>query len=384
MKKKIAILGSTGSIGTQALQVVDELNDNFQVEILAGHKNSDLLIKQVLKYNPQMVISTDQESYKVIENQFTDSNIGTDYGIEGIISALENIEVDIVVMAITGAAAIKPTMKALELGIDVALANKETIVAAGNIIENLQKKKGAKIIPVDSEHSAIMQCLEQDKNAVDKLILTASGGPFWALSPNEMANVTPSKALKHPNWQMGKKITIDSATLMNKGLEVIEAHWLFNMDYDKIDVVIHPQSIIHSMVQYGDGSVLAHLGLPDMRVPIQYALTHPVRQKNSFPKIDFLKVGKLEFHSPNMKMFPCLNLAYQAGKAGKTMPVVLNAANEVAVESFLQNEISFLEIPVLIEKVMSNHNPVSNENLEDILEADNWARCKMRQIISLR
>ncbi|MFZ7104631.1 MAG: 1-deoxy-D-xylulose-5-phosphate reductoisomerase [Peptococcaceae bacterium] len=381
--KNVAILGSTGSIGTQALQVMDELNNDFKVVILSGHQNSNLLIEQSLKYKPQAVIATDDLSFKALQSHIDSNKTQVLSGTAGILAALEAIDIDIVLVAITGAAAIKPTMKALQLGLDVALANKETIVAAGNIIRKLQQKTGTRIIPVDSEHSAIMQCLEQDTQAVDKLILTASGGPFRNMTADELAEVNPRKALEHPNWQMGKKITIDSATMMNKGLEVIEAHWLFGMDYDNIDVVIHPQSIIHSMVQYRDGSVIAQLGLPDMRVPIQYALTYPGRKSNDFPKIDFIKAGKLEFFPPDHERFPCLKLAYEAGKIGKTMPVVLNAANEVAVDLFLANKISFLQIPMLIEKVMAKHTPLNNDDLENIFTADKWARIEAQQIISL-
>lgn len=384
MKKKIALLGSTGSIGSQTLQVIDELKDYFQIKILSGHKNSELLLTQALKYKPEFIILTQKESYNKVKDILTDSSIKILFGIEGIIQALTECEIDLVVTAVSGAIGIKPTLKALELGIDVALANKETIVAAGNLVQQVQAKTGAKIIPVDSEHSAIFQCLEPDKQALDKIILTASGGPFRNYTREKLLEVTPEKALKHPNWNMGKKITIDSATLMNKGLEVIEAHWLFNVSYDNIEVVIHPQSIVHSMVQYIDGSILAHLGLPDMKVPIQYALTYPNRRGNTFPKLDLTNIGSLEFFSPDFNSFPCLKLAYQVGRTGNTMPTVLNAANEVAVELFLQNKISFVEIPLLIEWVLEKHLPVKNYSFEELMEIDMWARTISREYLTLR
>ncbi|NLT96431.1 MAG: 1-deoxy-D-xylulose-5-phosphate reductoisomerase [Clostridia bacterium] len=371
--KKIALLGSTGSIGTQTLEVIDELQ-GFKVQILSAHKNTDLIIQQVHKYNPEFVILTHWDSFKLVEERLKDLSLKVLYGIEGILQSLEATDLDLLITAVSGASGIRPTLKAIELGIDVALANKETIVAAGELVERAQKKSGAKIIPVDSEHSAIMQCLEPQRQALGKIILTASGGPFRNYSKEELAKVTPKEALKHPNWNMGKKITIDSATMMNKGLEVIEAHWLFSVPYEDIEVVIHPQSIVHSMVKYGDGSILAHLGLPDMRVPIQYALTYPNRTTNSFPKLDLTKVGKLEFFPPDMERFPCLKLAYEVGKKGQTFPTVLNAANEVAVELFLQGNLTFLEIPLLIEKVLEKHNPIDDYCLDDLLEIDKWAR----------
>lgn len=381
--KKIAILGSTGSIGTQTLQVVDEIND-FKVEILSAHKNVDLIIEQTHKYQPKFIILTDWDSFRQVENTLRDFPTDVMYGIEGILKSLVETELDLVVTAISGASGIQPTLKALELGIDVALANKETIVAAGYLVEKIKQKTGAKILPVDSEHSAIMQCLEPKRQSLEKVILTASGGPFRDYDAHDLHAVTPQKALKHPNWSMGRKITIDSATLMNKGLEVIEAHWLFSVSYDHIDVVVHPQSIIHSMVQYGDGSILAHLGLPDMRVPIQYALTYPNRSNNSFPKLDLTQIGKLEFIKPDFQKFPCLKLAYQVGRKGQTLPIVLNAANEVAVEFFLEGKLSFTEIPILIENVLEKHNPLSEYNLEDLLEIDKWARIESRNYSKLR
>lgn len=379
MKKKIALLGSTGSIGTQTLEVIDEFSDDFQVSLLSGHKNGELLKKQAVKYKPAVVVVTDQETFFNVEKDLSGLDIKVLYGEEDLLNSLSTIEMDLVVGGISGAAGIKPILKALELGIDVALANKETIVVAGDLVKELQIKYGSKLIPVDSEHSAIFQCLEPQKNALDKIILTASGGPFRNLPMDELKNVTPERALKHPNWEMGKKITIDSATLMNKGLEVIEAHFLFDVGYDDIQVVIHPQSIIHSMVQYGDGSILAQLGLPDMRVPIQYALTYPIRMHNSFEKLDLTKISSLEFFPPDTEKFPCLKLAYEAGRTGYTMPAALNAANEVAVDLFLKGKLLFTEIANLVQWVLEQHIPLKEYNLEELLAVDSWAREVSRQ-----
>lgn len=376
MVKKIALLGSTGSIGTQTLEVVDEFRDLFKIEILTGHTNGDLLLKQVQKYHPSLVVATNKANFLFLKNQLVNSPTKVLFGLEGINSALEETKIDLVVGAISGAAGILPTIKALELGIDVALANKETIVAAGSIVKKIQKKTGAQIIPVDSEHSAIFQCLTEESKAFKKIILTASGGPFRNYTKEELKNVTKQKALKHPNWQMGKKVTIDSATMMNKGLEIIEAHWLFDAPYENIEPVIHPQSIVHSMVEYGDGSILAQLGLPDMRTPIQYALTYPIRQNNSFPKLNLVEIGKLEFFKPDFEKFPCLKLAYEAGKIGYTMPIVLNAANEIAVQLFLDEKIKFIDIPCLVEWVMEKHTIKKEFNLEDLFVIDAWARKK--------
>lgn len=379
MKKKIALLGSTGSIGTQTLQVIDEFKGKYQVCMISGHKNGELLRNQAILYNPSIVVTTYQETYLYLQRELQDLDIKVLYGEENLVNSLSAIELDLVVGAISGAAGIKPILKALELGIDVALANKETIVVAGNLVKELQLKYGSQLIPVDSEHSAIFQCLEPQRTALDKIILTASGGPFRNLPRKQFKDITPEMALKHPNWEMGKKITIDSATLMNKGLEVIEAHFLFDVGYENIEVVVHPQSIIHSMVQYGDGSILAHLGLPDMRIPIQYALTYPVRKNNSFEKLDFTKIPSLEFSAPDTDKFPCLKLAYEAGKIGYTMPAVLNAANEIAVEMFLDGRLHFTEIASLVQWVMEQHIPLKKYNLEGLLEVDFWARKVSKQ-----
>jgi 1-deoxy-D-xylulose-5-phosphate reductoisomerase len=289
---------------------------------------------------------------------------------------------DTVLTAVTGTVGLLPTIKAIEAGKDIALANKETLVAAGGLVMSKIAEKGVKLLPVDSEHSAIWQCLNgEPKETVSKLILTASGGPFRQATKSEMVNITPEMALKHPNWNMGSKITIDSATLMNKGLEVLEAHWLFNIDLTDIEVVVHPQSIIHSMVEFRDGSVMAQLGIPDMRTPIQYALSYPSRWPNKLPRLDLLSAAQLTFEAPDLERFPCLGLAYQAGKKGGTMPAVLNAANEVAVARFLNNDINFLDIPRILNAMMEKHQVMDNPDLDDILAADRWAREMAKDIL---
>lgn len=376
--KYTALLGSTGSIGTQTLEVIDEFNKEFSVEILSAHSNFELLRKQIIKYNPKVVFVTEKKCYeKLISFNIEGTKIY--FGFSELPQVLNNYKIDICIGGISGAAGIEPTLKFLEKGITVALANKETLVTAGILVKNIINENGAKIITVDSEHSAIMQCLENTK-AARRILLTASGGPFREWAEEDLQKVTLEDALNHPTWTMGKKITIDSATLMNKGLEVIEANWLFNIDYDNIEVIIHPESIVHSMVEYGDGSIIAHLGPKDMRIPIQYALTYPERINNSFPKIDLTEIGKLNFYKPDFKKFPSLALAYEAGRIGGTMPAVLNAANEVAVEMFLNKKISFVQIPQIVEKVMSEHNPEFYPDLNEINRIDSWARNKAGEI----
>lgn len=370
--KKVAILGSTGSIGVQTLEVIDEFKHDFSVEILSAHSNFEIIYKQVMKYKPKVVFITEGNCYnklKVLD--LLDTKLF--FGFSKLSQVLDNFKIDICVGGISGAAGIKPTLTFLEKKITVALANKETLVSAGIVVKNIIKDKGGKVITVDSEHSAIMQCME-DSKAFRKILLTASGGPFRKWSVRDLARVTPEDALKHPTWKMGKKITIDSATLMNKGLEVIEANWLFDIDYDNITVVIHPESIVHSMVQYGDGSIIGHLGPKDMRIPIQYALTYPERRNNDFPKIDLTEIGSLNFYKPDFEKFPSLLLAYEAGRIGGTMPAVLNAANEIAVGLFLNKKISFTQIPQVVEKVMEKHKTEFNPDLEEIIKIDLWAR----------
>lgn len=379
--KNTAILGSTGSIGCQTLEVIDEFSQDFSVKILSAHSNYELIYKQIKKYNPEYAFITDKKCYeKLIVSELPLVKIFHGFSELGLV--LNQCDIDICIGGISGAAGILPTLIFLEKGITVALANKETLVSAGILVRNIINDKGGKVITVDSEHSAIMQCMEETK-AFKKIILTASGGPFREWSQEELAKVTLEDALKHPTWTMGKKITIDSATLMNKGLEVIEANWLFNVDYDNINVVIHPESIVHSMVEYGDGSILAHLGPKDMRIPIQYALTYPERKNNSFPKIDLTEIGKLNFYKPDFKKFPSLLLAYEAGRVGGTLPAVLNAANEEAVSMFLNKQISFIQIPEIVEKVMSVHSPEFYPNLEEIINIDLWARKKAIEYMKL-
>ena len=379
--KRLAILGATGSIGTQTLQVVDAFPGRFDVVLLAGHSNWQLLLKQAEKYQPACVVVTEPAAFARFQQENTDPKLVVLSGMEGVLKALEQFPVDMMVGAMSGAAGIEPTLKALELGIDLALANKETLVSGGSLVRKAQQKSGAKIIPVDSEHSAIFQCIEPGSSCLNKILLTASGGPFRTWEKKALYQVTPQQALKHPNWSMGRKITIDSATLMNKGLEVIEANWLFDVDYDHIQVLVHPQSVIHSMVEYGDGSVLAHLGRADMRIPIQYALTWPERQGNPFPKLDFTQLAGLEFYAPDFEKFPALALAYAVGRTGKSAPAVLNGANEVAVAAFLQQQIGLMEIPALVQWVVEQHIPVEIESFAHLMELDRWARQKAQQFV---
>lgn len=375
MAKRIVILGSTGSIGRQALQVVDEFPDDYQIIALAAGSNMELLAEQIEKYKPQYVAVSSIESKNRLAKYLPQNRTHVFAGDDSLVNLTELERIDLLLVAVTGINGLRPTLSALNKDITVALANKETLVTAGSLVMQKAKEKRSKLIPVDSEHSAIFQCLEKKNNAVvEKLLLTASGGPFLNYTKNEMDAVTPKEALRHPKWQMGVKITIDSAGLINKGLEVIEAHWLFSIPYDRIEVLIHPQSIIHSMVEYMDGSVLAQCGLPDMRIPIQYALTYPRRSKNSFPKIDFTKIKELNFMKPDYDRFPGLNLAYAAGKTGGTMPTVYNAANEQAVEMFLHGKIGFAKIPIIIEKAMDKHKSMKVYNIDDILYYDRWAR----------
>lgn len=373
MAKKISILGSTGSIGVQTLEAAENLG--IEVLGLSANSNTGLLYEQALKFKPKIVAIMDEDAAVELSGRLKNTGIEVYKGPEGINNVAAISEADTVVVAIVGIAGLVPTMKAIECGKDIALANKETLVTAGEIVMSETKRRGVKILPLDSEHSAIFQCLAGNniKEAL-KIILTASGGPFRGKTRDDLADVTVEQALNHPNWSMGAKITIDSSTLMNKGLEVIEARWLFDIPQDRIQVVVHPQSIIHSMVEYTDGSVMAQLGPPDMRIPIQYALSYPSRLRNRFSRMDLLKVGKLTFEEPDYKAFPCLRLAFDALDAGGTMPVVLNAANEKAVELFLKKEILFNDIPNTIERAMESHKPVSAKSIADILEADRWAR----------
>ncbi|HOA97156.1 MAG TPA: 1-deoxy-D-xylulose-5-phosphate reductoisomerase, partial [Acetivibrio saccincola] len=350
MVKSISILGSTGSIGVQTLDVARNLN--IKVEALSGNTNIDLLEAQAREFKPSMVAVRDVDAANVLKERLSDLGIEVAGGMEGLKRAASLECVDMVVVSIVGIAGLIPTMEAIENKKNIALANKETLVTAGSIVMKKAEEKGVKILPIDSEHSAVFQCLMGNNiEDVSKIILTASGGPFRNKTKEELEKVTVKEALKHPNWDMGSKITIDSATLMNKGLEVIEAKWLFGLPVDKIEVLVHPQSIIHSMVEYNDGSVMAQLGLPDMRLPIQFALRYPKRSVNGFPKLDFLKHNNLTFEMPDTEKFPCLRLSYEAIKAGGTMPAVMNAANEEVVSLFIGERINFIQIPQIIEKV---------------------------------
>jgi len=372
--KNIVVLGSTGSIGTQTLEVLDKFPDSFQVVGLAAGSSLQKLATQVNKYRPKIVsVGTDDDIPRF--QSLIPSDVEIVSGVQGMAEIARMAAADVVVTSITGTLGLLPTVEAINAGKDIALANKETLVAAGEIVMKLAQQKGVSILPVDSEHSAIFQCLNgEERSRVSRIILTASGGPFRDWSYSQLRSVTVADALKHPNWSMGRKITVDSATMMNKGLEVIEARWLFDVELQDIDVLIHPQSIVHSMVEFTDGSVLAQMGLPDMKLPIQYALTYPERPGTGFPRLDLAAVGHLSFAAPRPEIFPCLGLAYEAGRQGGTMPAVLNAANEKAVEMFLNGQIGFLDIPLLIEKVMANHTPVQSPGLDDILRSDMWAR----------
>jgi len=386
MVKKIVILGSTGSVGRQILQVVDEFPERFMVVGMAAGANLELFAAQIAKYQPRYVsIGAEQDKARLKDliagkgQKLPEIYSGRD----GLVSLANLAEMDLLLVSVSGINGLEPTLTALKNKKTVALANKETIVTAGALVMETARENGVRIIPVDSEHSAIFQSLEEEnRQAVDKLLLTASGGPFLNYTQEELLQVTREKALQHPNWKMGAKITVDCAGLINKGLEVIEAHWLFGVPYEKIEVVIHPQSIIHSMVQYQDGAVLAQLGCADMRVPIQYALTYPQRVANTFPKLDFSCLGPLTFQKPDEKRFPGLALAYTAGKIGGTMTTVYNGANEEAVRYFLADRIRFIDIPHIIEKVMEKHISVANYALDEIIQIDQWARLQAREVMA--
>jgi 1-deoxy-D-xylulose-5-phosphate reductoisomerase len=373
--KKISILGSTGSIGVNTLNVVREFADRFQVIALSAGRNAELLREQALEFRPKVVSVANADLAATIRPQLKREGIDVMHGEEGLVAVATHPESQLVLSALVGAQGFLPTLKAISSGKDVALANKETLVVAGPIIAEEVARNGVKLLPVDSEHSAIWQCLEgAKKETIRKLILTASGGPFLKRNASTFDLITVQEALEHPNWRMGKKITIDSATLMNKGLEMIEAHYLFDEPAEKLDVIIHPQSVVHSMVEFVDGSILAQLGTADMRIPIQHALSYPDRWENRLPSMDLTKVKNLEFFEPDPTKFPCLHLAHLALEQGGTMPAVSNAANEIAVESFLHDKISFTSIPRVVESVMTRHKTQLHPNLEEVCEADRWAR----------
>lgn len=380
--KRISILGSTGSIGVNALDVVRRLQDRFQIIGLAAGKNVELLRQQALEFRPKIVSVADSRGAIDLRSELESRGIRVVCGEEGSVEVATHPDTGIVLSAMVGAKGFLPTLKAISSGKDVALANKETLVVAGPIISREVARKNTRLLPVDSEHSAIWQCLNgAKKDTVRKLILTASGGPFLERDLSSFHTITVNQALAHPNWRMGRKITIDSATLMNKGLEMIEAHYLFDEPPEKLDVIIHPQSVVHSMVEFIDGSVIAQLGISDMRMPIQFALSYPERWENDLPSIKLTEIRKLEFFEPDLQKFPCLKLAQQALNTGGTMTAVLNAANEVAVESFLAERIPFSGICHIVESTMEKHNPVADPSLEDVLQSDLWARTHARESV---
>lgn len=372
--KNLVILGSTGSIGTQTLDVVREHPDLFHVSVLVANRSDELLEKQIEEFQPRLAVLSDEEAYSRLRQRYS-GKTELAGGRQAVIEAAAYPEAQVVVTSLMGFAGLEPTLAALEAGKDIALANKETLVVAGELVMAKAKELGRAILPVDSEHCALFQCLQgQDRKAVEKLILTASGGPFRGRKAEELTNVSKKDVLAHPTWNMGQKITVDSASLVNKGLEVIEARWLYDVSYDQIQVVVHPQSIVHSMVQYQDGTVMAQLGCTDMRLPIQYALTYPDRVASPFPRVDFYELGKLTFEKPDMETFRGLKLAFEAGRTGGTMPCIMNGANEVAVEAFLKGQAGFLDIYRLIEKAMEAGQVEYKPDLEQLLAADKWAR----------
>ncbi|TES82787.1 MAG: 1-deoxy-D-xylulose-5-phosphate reductoisomerase [Dehalococcoidia bacterium] len=371
--KRVAVLGTTGSIGRQTLEVIDALPGHFSVIGLAGGRNTTLLAEQIEKFQPRFVFHQETK---------TPPPTTAEYEFLPMEEMARHPEIDLVVIATSGKWGLGPTLAAVRAGKQVALANKESLVMAGGIITAEAKRNGAQIMPVDSEHSAIWQCLEGESGKPSKIILTASGGPFLHYSKAKLAKVTPEQALKHPSWRMGNKVTIDSATLMNKGLEVIEARWLFDIHFDNIRVLIHPQSIVHSMVEFADGSVKAQLGKPDMRLPIQYALSYPERLANPhLPRLDWENIKELTFEPPDLDAFPCLRIAVEAGKRGGTYPAALCGADEIAVQQFLAGKIKFTDIPRLVEQALGEHKAISRPPLEQILAADDWARDKVMQLV---
>ncbi len=382
--KKISLLGSTGSIGVQALEVCENIKD-IKIEALTTNKNIELLEKQIIKFKPKLVSVMDCEKAEELKSRLLKNgfgNIKVTSGLDGLVEAAIINSADTVIVSVVGNIGIKPTYEAIKYKKEIALATKEVMVSGGKLITNEAENNNVRILPIDSEHSAIFQSLQGNKqNNINKIILTASGGPFRGMKKEQLYGVTPKDALKHPNWSMGAKITIDSATMMNKGLEVIEAKWLFNIDVERIEVVVHPQSILHSAVEYEDGAVIGQLGVPDMKVPISYALTYPKRVKNSFDKLDITKICTLTFEKPDIKTFECLSLAYSAIKKGGTMPAVLNAANEIAVFAFLDGKIGFMDIPKVIKSTMDKHTIKFNYNITELLNADLWARSYAKSII---
>ena len=381
--KKVAILGSTGSIGKASVEILGKFPQRFSVVALSAGKNAQLLCQQALRCRPQLVAIADKSLVPVLRQQLKALNIEVVGGSEGLTRVAEHPESALVINALVGGMGLLPTLKAIEAGKNVALAKKEPFVMAGQIITRAAEERGVKLLPIDSEMSAIWQCLDDSPaGQIKGLILTASGGPFLRWSQQKLKAIAPSDALFHPTWQMGRKITIDSATLMNKGLEIIEAHWFFKVPPSKISVVIHPQSTVHSMVEFIDGSILAQLGVADMRLPIQYALTYPERIETEELRLDFSQGVELTFEPPDQERFRCLKLSYQAAEVGGSMPAVLNAANEVAVEAFLSQQIRFTQIPEIVEETMNSHKVTSGASIDEILQADSWARHQAKRVVA--
>ncbi|HEY0669927.1 MAG TPA: 1-deoxy-D-xylulose-5-phosphate reductoisomerase [Sphingobacteriaceae bacterium] len=383
--RSIAILGSTGSIGTQALEVIRENPDRFKVSVLTAQSNAELLIKQALEFNPSKVVICEEQHYKYVKEKLSPLGIEVFSGVEALSEVVTGSDTDMILSALVGFSGLQPTIAAIQAGKDIALANKETLVVAGELVMGLADQYKVKILPVDSEHSAIFQCLiGEEYNPIEKIYLTASGGPFRGKNEDFLSNITKEQALKHPNWVMGAKITIDSATLMNKGLEVIEAKWLFDLDISQIDVIIHPQSVIHSIVQFEDGSMKAQMGLPDMKLPIQYALGYPNRIANKFPRFSFPDYSNLTFEQPDLNTFKNLGLAYQAIEKGGNMPCIINAANEVVVAEFLNNNVGFLQMSEIIGKCMNEISYISVPTLSDYMETDSETRIFARKLVTNR
>jgi 1-deoxy-D-xylulose-5-phosphate reductoisomerase len=382
INKKIAILGSTGSVGTQALSVVKEFPDLFEVTVLTADSNAELLIEQAKAFLPKHVVICNEQYYNTVKDALHPYGIEVSAGEDALSEAVQIPEIDVVLTALVGFVGLKPTLNAIKAGKDIALANKETLVVAGELIMRMAKQYGVRILPVDSEHSAIFQCLAgEDRNPIEKIILTASGGPFRGKDKLFLETVTPALALSHPTYDMGKKISIDSATLMNKGLEVIEAFWLFDLEISQIDVVVHPQSVIHSMVQFEDGSIKAQMGIPDMKLPIQVALAFPKRIKNSFQRFDFTQYPELTFEKPNLEVFTNLSLAYKALAEGGVSPTVLNAANEIVVAAFLKEEIGFLAMSDIIGNTLAKISNIEKPELDDLFDIDQRSRSIAKEMV---
>ncbi|NLJ66208.1 MAG: 1-deoxy-D-xylulose-5-phosphate reductoisomerase [Clostridiales bacterium] len=374
--KRIAVIGSTGSIGTQALDILSEYPDQFEIKVLVANQNIDLLRSQIEKYRPDTAVVVDRNKADKLSQRLSGKEFVIKAGMEAVMEMVTREDIDVILMAIVGIAGLRPTIAALRSGKTIALANKEVMVVGGHIINDLVRQYNGRIIPVDSEHSAVFQAIQGCRNPdeIGKIILTASGGPFRGYDRAMLKDITPEDALRHPNWKMGSKITIDSATLMNKGLEVIEAKWMFNVDSNNIEVVIHPQSVIHSMVEFVDGTIIAQMGVPDMRVPILYALTYPNRFRTKLESLNLTRIGSLTFEEPDLDTFPCLSLAYEALRIGGTMPTALNAANEVAVNLFLEGRLAFSQIPIIIERSMASHKIIKDPQIDDVLYVDKVIR----------